>query len=244
MEKKQDFTQGSILDKMLHFMLPILGALILQAMYGAVDMLVVGRFGSNAGISAVSTGSSIINMVTFVLSALATGVMILLGRYLGEKRQEKIGPLVGNAVAFFLVLSVVLTVVLLVFARPIAVLMQAPAEAVDLTVQYLRICGAGILFIIFYNLISCIFRGLGNSRLPLLFVAIACTVNIFGDLLLVAVFQMNVAGAALATILAQAVSVLLSVIIIWKKKLLFKFVRYMVSYNCIFEQKMDARFRC
>ena len=166
MENKQDFTQGSILDKILHFMLPILGALILQAMYGAVDMLVVGRFGSNAGISAVSTRSSIMNMVTFVLSALATGVMILLGRYLGEKRQEKIGPLVGNAVAFFLVLSVVLTVVLLVFARPIAVLMQAPAEAVDLTVQYLRICGAGIFFIIFYNLISCIFRGLGNSRLP------------------------------------------------------------------------------
>ena len=101
--------------------------------------------------------------------------------------------------------------------------MQAPAEAVDLTVQYLRICGAVILFIIFYNLISCIFRGLGNSRLPILFVAIACTVNIFGDLLLVAVFQMNVAGAALATILAQTVSVLLSVIIIWKKKLLFNF---------------------
>lgn len=202
MENKQDFTQGSIFGKMVQFMLPILGALILQAMYGAVDLLIVGRFGTNAGISAVSTGSSIMNLVTFVLSALATGVTILLGRYLGEKRQDKIGKLIGGAVAFFLIFAAVLTAALILFARPIAILMQAPAEAVDLTVQYIRICGAGFLFVVFYNLISCIFRGLGNSRLPLLFVAIACVVNIVGDLLLVAVFHMNVAGAAIATIAA------------------------------------------
>ena len=223
MDNKQDFTQGSIFGKMLHFMLPILGAQILQAMYGAVDMLVVGRFGTNAGISAVSTGSSIMNMITFVLSALATGVMVLLGRYLGEKREERIGKLIGNAVAFFLLLAAILTFVLILFARPFAVLMQAPAEAVDLTAQYIRICGAGILFVIFYNLISCIFRGLGNSRLPLLFVAIACTVNIAGDLLLVAVLHMNVAGAALATISAQAVSVILSLVIIRRQKFSFSF---------------------
>ena len=101
MNNKQDFTQGSIFGKIMKFMLPILGALVLQAMYGAVDMLIVGRFGSNAGITAVSTGSQIMNMVTFVLSQLAAGVMILIGRYLGEKRNEKIGKLIGNAVAFF-----------------------------------------------------------------------------------------------------------------------------------------------
>ena len=105
MDNKQDFTQGSIFGKIMKFMLPILGALVLQAMYGAVDMLIVGRFGSNAGISAVSTGSQIMNMVTFVLSQLSAGVMILIGRYLGEKRNEKIGKLIGNAVAFFLVIS-------------------------------------------------------------------------------------------------------------------------------------------
>ncbi|MBQ8230563.1 MAG: MATE family efflux transporter [Lachnospiraceae bacterium] len=223
MENKQDFTQGSIFGKMVQFMVPILGALILQAMYGAVDLLIVGRFGTNAGISAVSTGSSIMNLVTFVLSALATGVTILLGRYLGEKRQDKIGKLIGGAVAFFLIFAAVLTAALILFARPIAILMQAPAEAVDLTVQYIRICGAGFLFVVFYNLISCIFRGLGNSRLPLLFVAIACVVNIVGDLLLVAVFHMNVAGAAIATIAAQAVSVVLSIVIILRSKLLTGF---------------------
>ena len=224
-ESKQDFTSGSIFGKMMQFMVPILGAQILQAMYGAVDMLVVGHFGTNAGISGVSTGSSIMNLVTFVLSQLAAGVMILIGRYLGERKNERIGKLIGGAIAFFLIVSAVLTVALIAFAEPIAVLMQAPAEAVELTAQYIRICGVGCVFVVFYNLISCIFRGLGNSRLPLLFVGIACVVNIVGDLLLVAVFDMNVAGAAIATIAAQAVSVILSLLIIRRQKLPFAFSR-------------------
>lgn len=218
MDNKQDFTRGSIFGKMMQFMIPILGAQILQAMYGAVDMLVVGHFGTNAGISGVSTGSSIMNLVTFVLSQLAAGVMILIGRYLGERRNDRIGKLIGAAVAFFLAVAAILTVVLIVFAEQIAILMQAPAEAVELTAQYIRICGVGCVFVVFYNLISCIFRGLGNSRLPLLFVGIACVVNIVGDLLLVAVFNMNVAGAAIATIAAQAVSVVLSLLIIRRQK--------------------------
>lgn len=222
MNDKQDFTQGSIFGKLVRFMFPILGALILQAMYGAVDLLIVGHFGTNAGISGVSTGSNIMNLATFVICGLATGVTILIGRYLGEKRHEQLGRLIGSAVAFFFVLAVIVTVVFVAFARPLALLMQAPEEAIDLTVQYIRICGAGCVFIIFYNLISCIFRGLGNSRLPLLFVAIACVVNILGDLLLVAVFDMNVAGAAIATVGAQAVSVILSLVIIRRQDLGFK----------------------
>lgn len=225
MDSKQDFTQGSIFGKMMQFMIPILGAQILQAMYGAVDMLVVGHFGTNAAISGVSTGSSIMNLVTFVLSQLAAGVMILIGRYLGQRQSERIGTLIGRAVAFFLAVSVVLTAALVIFAKPIAVLMQAPAEAVELTAQYIRICGVGCVFVVFYNLISCIFRGLGNSRLPLLFVGIACVVNIVGDLALVALLDMNVAGAAIATIAAQAVSVLLSLLIIRRQKLPFRFSR-------------------
>ncbi len=223
MDNKQDFTQGSIFGKMINFMLPILAALVLQAMYGAVDLLIVGKFGTTAGISGVSTGSNIMNLFTFVVCSLASSVTILIGRYLGEKNHERIGKLIGNAVAFFIVFSMVFTVVLLVFARPIAVLMQAPEEALDLTVQYIRICGVGYIFVVFYNLISCIFRGLGNSKLPLLFVGIACTVNIVMDLVLVAGFKMNVAGAAIATVSAQAVSVVLSLLIIRKQKLPFEF---------------------
>ena len=231
MNNKHDFTQGSIFGKMMKFMLPILGALVLQAMYGAVDMFIVGRFGSNAGISAVSTGSQIMNMVTFVLSQLAAGVMILIGRYLGEKKNDKIGKLIGNAVAFFFVIAVILTVLLIVFARPIAILMQAPKEALELTVQYIRICGVGCIFVVFYNLISCVFRGLGNSKLPLLFVGIACLVNIIGDLVLVAVLKLDVAGAAIATIMAQAVSVVLSLVIISKQKLPFNFKKKYIAFG-------------
>ncbi len=222
-ENKQDFTTGSILGKLLNFMLPVLGALVLQAMYGAVDLLIVGRFGTNAGISGVSTGTGVMNLATYTVVGLATGVTVITGRYIGEKKKNEIGKLIGSAVAFFLALSAVLTVLLVVFARPLALLMQAPKEAVDLTAQYIRVCGAGSVFIVFYNLLSSIFRGLGDSKTPLLFVGIACVVNIVGDLILVAVFPLNVIGAALATVIAQAVSVVLSLIIISKRDLGFEF---------------------
>jgi putative MATE family efflux protein len=222
MDNKQDFTQGSIAGKLIKFMFPVLGALILQAMYSAVDLLIVGQFGTTAGISGVSTGSSIMNLVTFTVAALTTSVTIVIGQYLGEKRAEKIGRLIGSAVCFFLALSVIMTLLLVIFARPIAVLMQAPAQAVDLTALYIRICGAGFVFIVFYNFISSIFRGIGDSKLPLIFVSIACVTNIVGDLVLVAGLHLNVAGAAIATILAQAVSVILSIVIIRKRELPFE----------------------
>ena len=209
--ERSDFTQGSILKKLSLFMLPVLGALILQAAYGAVDLLVVGQFGSTAGLSAVSTGSQILNLVTFVVTQLAMGVTVLIARYLGEKRPEQIGAILGGAAVVFTILSVGIFILLVGFARPISVLMQAPEEAIDLTASYVRICGGGIFFIVAYNLLSAIFRGLGDSRSPLLFVLVACIVNIAGDLILVAGFDMDAAGAAIATVLAQAVSVVLAV---------------------------------
>lgn len=206
-------------------MLPVLGALILQAAYGAVDLLVVGRFGSTAGLSAVSTGSQILNLVTFVVTQLAMGVTVLIARYLGEKRPEQIGAVLGGAAVVFTILSVGIFILLVGFARPISVLMQAPEEAVGLTVSYVRICGGGIFFIVAYNLLSAIFRGLGDSRSPLLFVLVACIVNIAGDLVLVAGFDMDAAGAAIATVLAQAVSVVLAVALLVRKKLPFAITR-------------------
>ena len=220
-----DFTQGSILKKLSLFMLPVLGALILQAAYGAVDLLVVGRFGSTAGLSAVSTGSQILNLVTFVVTQLAMGVTVLIARYLGEKRPEQIGAVLGGAAVVFTILSVGIFILLVGFARPISVLMQAPEETVGLTASYVRICGSGIFFIVAYNLLSAIFRGLGDSRSPLLFVLVACLVNIAGDLILVAGFDMDAAGAAIATVLAQAVSVVLAVALLVRKKLPFAITR-------------------
>jgi putative MATE family efflux protein len=230
-QKSNDFTQGSILPKLAGFMIPILGALILQAMYGAVDILVVGRFGTTAGLSGVSTGSNIVNLITFTVTGLSMGITVLIGRYIGEKREERVGKVIGGAICFFLAASVVIAAALLIFARPLALMMQAPEEAVDLTVSYVRICGGGIVFIVAYNLISSIFRGMGDSQLPLVFVAIACVVNIFGDLLFVAGFHMNVAGAALATVMAQMVSVLLSLVIIRRRKLPFTMKRSDICFN-------------
>ena len=222
---RSDFTQGSILKKLSLFMLPVLGALILQAAYGAVDLLVVGRFGSTAGLSAVSTGSQILNLVTFVVTQLAMGVTVLIARYLGEKRPEQISAVLGGAAVVFTILSVGIFILLVGFARPVSVLMQAPEEAVGLTASYVRICGGGIFFIVAYNLLSAIFRGLGDSRSPLLFVLVACIVNIAGDLVLVAGFDMDAAGAAIATVLAQAVSVVLAVALLVRKKLPFAITR-------------------
>lgn len=219
--EKNDFTQGSILKKLAAFMLPILGALVLQAAYGAVDLLVVGRFGSTIGLSAVSTGSQVLNLVTFVVTQLAMGVTVLIARYLGEKKPELIGSVIGGAAVVFTLLSAVLFVVMVGFARSISVLMQAPAEAVALTASYVRICGSGIFFIVAYNLLAAVFRGLGDSKSPLLFVLVACVVNIIGDLVLVAGFHLDAAGAAIATVAAQAVSVVCAVVILLKKKLPF-----------------------
>ena len=220
-DSRSDFTQGSILGKLVPFMLPILGALILQAAYGAVDLLVVGRFGTTSGLSSVSTGSQVLNLVTFVITQSAMGITVLIARYIGEKKQQQIGALIGGSIVVFAMISAVLFVVMICFSRPIAVLMQAPAEAVSLTSMYVKICGGGIFFIVAYNLLAAIFRGLGDSKSPLIFVAVACVVNIAGDLVLVAGFHLDAAGAAIATVLAQAVSVVFALLLLFKRKLPF-----------------------
>ena len=231
MSNTADFTQGSILKKLCRFMLPVLGALILQAAYGAVDLLVVGRFGSTSGLSAVSTGSQVLNLVTFVVTQLAMGVTVLIARYIGEKREKEIGAVLGGAAVVFTILAGCLFVLLVLFARPISVLMQAPQEALALTASYVRICGCGILFIVAYNVLSAVFRGLGDSRSPLLFVLVACLVNVAGDLVLVAGLHLDAAGAALATVLAQAVSVGCALAILRRKKLPFTFRKSDVRLN-------------
>ena len=218
---RSDFTQGSILKKLTFFMIPILGALVLQAAYGAVDLLVVGRFGSTQGLSGVSTGSQVLNLVTFVVTQLAMGITVLIARYMGEKKTEQIGSVIGGAAVVFTIISIVLLVLMVCLARPISILMQAPEEALALTTSYVRICGAGILFIVAYNLLSAIFRGLGDSKSPLLFVLVACVVNIIGDLVLVAGLHLDAAGAALATVFAQAVSVVFALLRLKKKGLPF-----------------------
>ncbi len=221
MRESQNFTEGKLFVPLLKFAMPALAAMFLQTMYGAVDMMVVGHFATAADASAISTGSWIMTIITSLVIGVATGTTVLLGRRLGEGRPQEAGGIIGASVVLFGAISVVLTGVVAGLAPMIAQLMHAPEEAMDATITYIRICAAGSIFIVAFNVLGSIFRGIGNSTVPLLAVAIACVANIVGDLLLIAVFDMATAGAAIATVFAQFLSVALSLVIIAKQKLPF-----------------------
>ncbi|MDO4177487.1 MAG: MATE family efflux transporter, partial [Bacillota bacterium] len=221
MKEKYTFTEGAILIPLLRFVFPVLFALFLQAMYGAVDLLVVGKFAWAEDVSAVSTGSQVMMTITNLLSSLAMGITIFLGRKIGEKDEKTGGAIVGSGL--FLMIGALLTVAIPLSASQLATVMHAPVEAFDLMKSYIRICGAGSVVIIAYNLIGSIFRGLGDSRTPLITVLIACLFNVAGDLLLVAVLGMGTKGAALATVFAQMISVIISLLLIQRKQLPFPF---------------------
>lgn len=194
--KELSFLEGSVFGSLIRFALPVLGALILQAAYGAVDLLVVGQFGDASSISAVGTGSTFMQMITFVITSLAMGATVTIGHHIGEQKPEKAGNAVGTTIVLFVGLAVVLTIVLELLAGNITTLLQVPEASVTKTISYIRICSGGILIIIAYNVISGILRGFGNANLPFLFVGIACVVNIIGDLVLVGIFHLDVEGAA------------------------------------------------
>lgn len=221
MKQTQNFTEGKIFAPLIRFAGPVLLALLLQTMYGAVDLLVVGQFGTSADVSAVSTGSMVMQTVMVVITGLAMGLTVLVGRKIGEGLREDAGNIIGSGIWLFCVLAVVLSV-LMVFAAPsMAKLMQAPVEALDKTISYITICSAGAIFIVAYNLVGSIFRGIGDSVMPLVTVAIACVLNIIGDLVFVALFHMGTAGAAIATVFAQAVNVALSLLLIRRREMPF-----------------------
>lgn len=212
-------------------MLPVLLAMFLQAMYGAVDLLVVGRFASNTDVSAVSTGSQIIMTLTNLIVSFSMGITVAVGREIGQKRPDAAAGTIGTGLILFTLTGAVFTLISVACAEPLARIMQAPSEAFELTAGYIRICGAGFLVITAYNLLGSIFRGLGDSRTPLVAVGIACAFNIIGDLLFVAVFHLGAAGAALATVIAQLISVLISLIIIRRVKLPFTFRRSHIKFK-------------
>ena len=238
MERNTTFTEGKILQPLILFAMPMLFALFLQAMYGAVDLLVVGKFASSADVSAVSTGSQIMMTLTNLISSFAMGTTVLLGQQIGCGKKEEGGKAVGTAMVMFAGIALVMTVLLVCFAPQISSIMHAPKEAFDKTAAYVRICGCGMIVIVAYNLIGCIFRGIGDSKMPLFTVAIACVCNIAGDLVLCAGFPMGTVGAACATVFAQLVSVAVSFGFIRKKQLPFVFKKENVRIHKDLLKKM------
>ena len=238
MERNTTFTEGKILQPLILFAMPVLFALFLQAMYGAVDLLVVGKFASSADVSAVSTGSQIMMTLTNLISSFAMGTTVLLGQLIGCGKKEEGGKAVGTAMVMFAGIALVMTVLLVCFAPQISSIMHAPKEAFEKTAAYVRICGCGMIVIVAYNLIGCIFRGIGDSKMPLFTVAIACVCNIAGDLVLCAGFHMGTTGAACATVFAQVVSVVVSFGFIRKKQLPFVFKKENVRIHKDLLKKM------
>ncbi len=218
-DEKNVLLEGPILPSLLYFSVPVLLTLVLQTAYGTVDMIIVGHFGGTASINAVGTGSAIMTALTTVVNCFATGVSVTVGQAIGRDDRERAGRAIGSAMVLFAAAALLLGGLMVSFSGEIAALMNAPAQAYEKTVEYIRICSSGILFIFAYNAISAVTRGMGDSKLPMLFVAIACAANALADMLLVGWFRMDAAGAAIATVGAQALSVVLSLAVLAKRRL-------------------------
>lgn len=222
--RQQTLTRGPILRSLLFFAFPVLLSLLLQAMYGAADLIIVGQFSGTSEQSGVATGSQLFNIITMVITGLSMGVTVFVGHAIGCGQKERAGRGIGAGIAIFALVAVGVTAIVVPGSDLLTGWMHAPAEAFAHTSSYVRICGMGTVFIVAYNVIGAVFRGIGDSRTPLLTVAIACVINIVGDLVLIAGFGMGAAGAAIATVAAQAVSVVCSLCLICRKRALpFRF---------------------
>ena len=215
---EKNLTTGSVFRTILSFSLPFLLSYLLQTLYGMADLFIIGQFNGVEATTAVSIGSQVMHMLTVMIVGLAMGSTVMIGKAIGAREKEEASAVIGNTVILFMGVSVALTVLLLLFVKPIVSVMSTPEEAVRGTITYLTICFIGIPFITAYNIISSIFRGLGDSRSPMYFVAIACVANIMLDYLFIGGMNLGPAGAALGTTLAQTISVLVSFYIISKRQ--------------------------
>ena len=204
---EQNLTTGSVFHNIVRFSLPYLLSYFLQTLYGMADLFIIGQFEGVAGTTAVSVGSQVMHMLTVIIVGLAMGTTVSIAQAVGKKNRSEASLGVGNSVTLFMVVSVVMTLLLMALVRPIVGIMSTPEEAVEGTVRYLTICFIGIPCITAYNIISSIFRGLGDSRHPMYFIAVACAANIALDYLFMGALHLGPAGAALGTTLAQLISV-------------------------------------
>lgn len=222
---KHNLTQGSICRTLIRFAVPYFIACFLQAFYGMADLYIVGRFQGAASITAVSVGSQIMHMITVIITGFAMGSTVLLGNMTGAGDEKGVSKTIGNSVFFFGVFSLVLMILLLCLTPQITLLMQTPEEAAADTSRYLAVCFVGIPFIVAYNVISSMFRGLGDSRTPMFFVAAACVINIILDYVFIGGMGLGAEGAALGTVISQAFSSVLAFFVIRRRRSEFTFLK-------------------
>ena len=225
MAQDRRLTEGSAFLTLLRFSLPFLLSSILQACYGASDLFMVGRFSDSTGVAAVATGGQIMQTITGISIGMTAGGTVLIGRYFGARQKQNIAHAVKTMLIVFGLLSLLLTGALILFLDPVCALMRVPPESLEAARQYLLVCACGILFIVGYNVASGILRGLGDSRTPLILIAISCVVNVSTDLVFVGALRMGAFGAAVSTVLAQMISLLLAVVHLAAKGMLRKYRR-------------------
>ncbi len=214
---EKNLTSGSVFKNIIYFSLPYLLSYFLQTLYGMADLFIMGQFGEVADITAVSIGSQVMHMLTVMIVGLAMGATVTIGRNVGAKKSKEAANAVGNTATLFMLVSVVITVILLAAVKPIVNIMSTPKEAVPGTAAYLAVCFAGIPFITAYNIISSVFRGMGDSKSPMYFIAAACAANIALDYFFMGALKMGPVGAALGTTLSQTISVIIALTSVLKK---------------------------
>ena len=221
--KQNDLTQGSVAKTLLLFAIPFLIANILQSLYGAVDLFVVGKYCSAESVAAVSTGTQVTQIVTSLITGLTLGSTIIIGQYMGRKELDKVKATIGTTLTVFFIVALLITALMLTFQKPLLTLLDTPKESFALTVEYVTICSLGNIFVCGYNAISAILRGYGDSARPMIFVGIACMINIVLDFYFVKDLGMGVGGTAWATIISQAISMIIAIFYLKHKGFIFDF---------------------
>lgn len=215
---EKNLTTGSVFKNIIIFSLPYLLSYFLQTLYGMADLFIIGQFEGVASTTAVSIGSQVMHMLIVMIVGLAMGTTVNIAQAVGAGKHKQAAQNIGNTIVLFMSLSIILTIALLLFVQPIIFAMSTPEEAVSGTLAYLTICFIGIPFITAYNIISSIFRGMGDSKSPMYFIAVACAANIALDYFFMGALHLGPAGAALGTTLSQAISVLVALVVIWQRK--------------------------
>ena len=223
MSAEKDLTQGNITKTLLSFALPYIFANFIQALYGAADLIIVGKFCESSVVSAVAIGSHLLQTLNFFITGLTVSGTVLIGKAYGAKEYDKIIKIINTMTICFIIAAIILSILLMLFNIPLLNTLKTPIEALNPAIDYVWVCALGLIFVFAYNAISAILRGLGNSIAPMYFIAISCVINIVVDLLLVGKFGMGAKSAAIATVLSQAVSVIIGIIYIRKGNFVFKF---------------------
>lgn len=231
MNIKNEIVSGNLYRAMVYFALPFLVANFVQTLYGVVDMLVVGWFSDTANISAVANGTQVTQLLLSLITGLTLGSTILIAQYIGAQKEKDIEETIATTMTIFMMIAIVLTVIMFIFTPMILQVLNVPTEAYSASMDYVLICSAGIISIFGYNAISAILRGMGDSKRPLYFITIACISNIILDLILVGGFHMGAAGAAIATVGSQTISLILSIVYLRRKEFAFDFKRKSFKLN-------------